>query len=103
MHYIEFISTLPYQKDTSLQTLIEMVKSDPAFPSDTSDPQQLAKYMYLKLDHKMTSAFQKTLIIYAQNPENRLPDSLRASYPLMLDSLNIIIDMQNNDNNYPWR
>lgn len=97
MTFHHFITTQPPQHDRNLARFADMVKNDPGFPK-TDDIEELARYLYMKLDDDLTAAFQKSVMIwqYVRN------DFKNNDSPDMLRKLNIIIELQNNTPDYPW-
>ena len=53
MNFITFLKSLPKQADKPSQDFILFALFDKEFP-DTADPERLARYLYLRLDHKQT-------------------------------------------------
>lgn len=103
MHFYEFIKTLPKQPDAFVNDVVTLIKNDDKFPAHTSDPSQLAMYLYLKLNHKQTSAFQKLLMLYQTTVRtHRFPDRTTARPDMLLDALNLIVSLQNHDSHYPF-
>jgi hypothetical protein len=73
--------------------------SDKTFP-ETSDPLELAAYLYKKLDPEETLAFQKWLMIYkSMEPTNQLPEYC-SNEKAFLDVINTIVRLQNSDPEY---
>jgi len=94
MKFISFINQLPKQDDPAINEFIELAKQDDTFP-DTDDVDILAEYLYLNLNHRLTTAFQKTLMLwfYVRNNYKQPDDNA-------LDKINRIVALQNNDPNY---
>lgn len=99
MHFIDFIKTAPKQLDTNIQAVVELIKNDADFPKN-SDPAKLAIHLYLKLNIKQTTAFQQLLMIYRQQPNNKLPKRAIAREDMFMDALNLIVTLQNCDSDY---
>lgn len=95
--YLEILETLDKQDDKIMNEVIELVKQDPNFPN-TNNIEVMAKYIYLKLNHKQTSAFQKSLMIY----HFILNDFKQPEDPRILQQINFIVELQNNDKKYPF-
>lgn len=78
--------------------VIAMIKNDSDFP-DTDQISVMAKYLYRKLDHEMTLAFQQTLMFWKFFANgNKQPED-----PRVLDEINEIVSLQNNDPEYRFR
>jgi hypothetical protein len=101
MNFVDFVRSIPAQEDQRLMAFVSFVKQDKNFPQ-TNDPAKLAIYLYLKLDHGMTTTFQNCLMLYSKIPNNKLPKRFfgRADMPLM--AINLIVSLQNFDSDYPW-
>jgi hypothetical protein len=92
MDFLSFLNTLPKQQDVSLQGFIDFARADKNFPN-SSDPELLARYLYRKLGHRLTTAYQKSLMMYFYVSNN----NVQPSDPSLLDKINRIVDLQNND------
>lgn len=87
-------------EDGSVQKFLEFAKNDKDLP-DTSDPIKLCEYLYLKLSPELTLAFQKMFLFFAElEPNNDLPKMYVRNQPLLLNTVNKIVDLQNNDPEY---
>lgn len=70
--------------------VISMIRNDNEFPK-TADIKSIALYIYKKLNHEQTYAFQKLLMFWKYSENNhRQPDN-----PKELEEINYIIDLQN--------
>jgi len=94
MDFLTFIKTLPDQDDKGSQDFMAFVRSDLNFPA-TSDPEKLAHYLYrkLNLNHRLTLAYQKLLMLYFYAENNYK----QPSDPTLLGKINLIVSLQNND------
>ena len=92
MNFITFLKSLPKQADKSSHNFIRFALSDKEFP-DTADPEQLARYLYLRLDHKQTLAYQKLLMFYFFSENN----FQQPTDPSLLGKINLIVSLQNGD------
>ncbi len=92
MDFLSFLKSLPEQQDKGSLDFIALVRSDANFPA-TSDPEKLAHYLYLRLNHRLTTAYQKLLMLYfyVENNYNQPSD------PTLLDKINLIVSLQNMD------
>lgn len=97
MTFYQFITGEPKSDDFHVKLFVDMIRRDKDFPR-TSDIGEMARYLYLRLDDNFTQAFQQCLMIwlYVENG-HRQP---RGAEPLK--KVNLIIELQNNDPNYPW-
>ena len=107
MTFIEFIRTMPSQQDEGVNAFVIWARAHPLFPT-SSDPNELAKFLYNKLNHKMTLGYQMCFMVFASMP---LPDDPNAPVPeipvgllmnpqKMLEAINKIIELQTADKNY---
>ena len=107
MTFIEFIRTMPAQEDPGVNAFINWAKAHPLFPT-SSDPNELAKFLYDKLNHKMTLGYQKLFMVFANMPvpagKNfpvpEIPVGLLMNPQKMLEGINKIVALQNADKNY---
>jgi hypothetical protein len=99
MRFAEFIKKMPLQSDNGVNCFLNWAKMQTDFPS-TSNPHDLAKMLYNKLNHQMTLGFQKCLMIYASLPGNEIPPMLLADNQKMLEAINKVIELQHADKNY---
>lgn len=90
----EFILSAPKQDDESINYVLDLLKSQKDLPEDV---ETISKVIYLKLDTHQTTAFQKILIMYFLS-ENNYQQPTNQN----LDKINFIINLQNNDVNYPF-
>ena len=104
MHFYEFITTqLKQKQEKYIQQVIDLIKNDPAFPKDNSDPTTLAIHLYLTLNEEQTTAFQKLLMIYRTVVKDaKFPKRTTAREDMFLQALNLIVFLQNNDSNYKF-
>ncbi len=96
MHFIDFIKTLPKQQDERVQQAIDLFVQDKDFPKH-SNPSKLAIYLYLKLDEELTSTYQKLLLFYAHQKNNKLPKRCFAREDMLLHAVSMITFLQNFD------
>jgi uncharacterized protein YozE (UPF0346 family) len=103
MHFYEFITTqLQQGQDPTVQQVIDIIKKDANFPTHTSDPAQLAIYLYLKLNEAQTTKYQQLLMLYKQLvPKHKFPKRTTAREDMFMDAINLIVSLQNNDSRYP--
>ena len=102
MDFISFVRTQALQNDPGINAFVAIARADENFPA-SSDPIKLAQYLYLKLNPQATLGFQKMFMIYAQfEPSNQIPPQYKKDQGKMLEAINLIIDLQNKDSNYPF-
>lgn len=102
LSFAEFVSSAPVQDDENLNRFIDLVNNDKAFIS-SSDPIELAKYLYKKLDPILTLTFQKTFLMYGSIVQNNhIPAKYMETPEAMRDALNHIVSLQDNDLEYPF-
>ncbi len=99
--FYDFITTLPTQEDPHCAKFISMCKVDTDFPR-TNDPSILAIYLYLKLDDKLTEAFQKLIMLYQYEHPERLPKRAFIRQDMALATINLIVYLQNASAEYKW-
>lgn len=92
MDFLTFIKSLPEQEDKGSRDFIAYVRTDANFPT-TSDPEKLAHYLYRRLNHRLTLAYQKLLMLYFYTENNYQQPSDTA----LLGKINLIVSLQNND------
>lgn len=92
MDFLTFIKSLPEQDDKGSRDFVAFVRSDQNFPA-TSDPERLAHYLYRRLNHRLTLAYQKLLMLYFYSKNNYK----QPSDPTLLDKINLIVSLQNSD------
>jgi uncharacterized protein YozE (UPF0346 family) len=103
MHFYDFIMELPKQQDPYVQKVTELIRQDANFPKHTSDPAQLAIYLYLILDEHHTTAYQKLLMLYQHIiKDHKFPKRTIAREDMFNDALNLIVCLQNNDSRYKY-
>lgn len=91
----EFILSLPKQEDESINYVLDLMKKEKNLPEDI---ETISKAVYLKLNTQQTTAFQKILMMYFLSKNNyQQPKNLH------LDKINFIIELQNDDVNYPFK
>jgi|GEM_PF-1611951 hypothetical protein len=83
------------QEDKEATQLMKRISEDANFPN-TEEIKTIAEYLYLDLDLKQTSSFQKLLMLWKFTESN----FKQPSNPNFLTEINIIVDLQNNDPNY---
>ena len=93
MQFIDFLKLLPVQNDDAINSFLTWAKMQKDFPK-YSDPHKLAESIYNKLNHKMTTGFQKCLMIYSSTPENEIPKSLITNQQNMLTAINHIVTLK---------
>lgn len=98
--FYDFIATLE-PGDDATRKFISMCKIDDDFPK-TNDPAKLACYLYLKLDPKLTTAFQELLMLYHHMHPERLPKRAFIREDMALATINIIVSLQNASAEYKW-
>ena len=102
LSFAEFIRFSPAQDDENLNRFIDLVNNDKAFIS-SSDPVELAKYLYKKLDPILTLTFQKAFLMYGSIVQNNhIPAKYLETQKAMLEGLNHILTLQDNDPEYPF-
>lgn len=92
--FLDFICTLTFQNDEATNTFIATAVHDANFPK-TNDPAKLACYLYLKLNPIQTMVFQKLLVMYHATHPDRLPKRAFATDGMALNTINLIIGLQN--------
>jgi len=104
MHFYEFITTqIQPNQDKDIDSFLAYIKNDKTFPKNNSDPTTLAIQLYLHLDEKQTTAFQKLLMLYKHMVKNhKLPKRTTAREDMFLTAINLIVSLQNNDSNYKF-
>ncbi len=99
--FYNFICSMPVQEDAYTNKFISMCKIDEDFPR-SNDPAKLAIHLYLKLDPKMTTTFQRLLMLYHKVHPERLPKRAFARQDMALATINIIVSLQNASTEYKW-
>ena len=105
MHFYEFITTrqLTQMPDKHTLYVIDLIKNDKKFPTENSDPAVMAIRLYLRLNQKQTAAYQKLLMLYrATVPCCKFPPRSIARNQSFLDTINLILLLQNNDSRYQF-
>ncbi|MCP4121760.1 MAG: hypothetical protein GY751_08395 [Bacteroidetes bacterium] len=95
MNYYDFIRDLPTQEDDNLNQVIDIILKDTSFPK-TDDLEKLAEHLYLKLNPDLTTAFQRSLMLW----QFALNDYKQPQDVGLLNQINYIVDLQNNDPDY---
>lgn len=102
LSFIDFITYSPEQDDKDINEFIQLVKNDKSFIA-SSDPIELSKYLYKKLEPKLTYAFQKSFLMYGSIVQNNhIPAKYMETPKAMLEAVNHILILQNNDPEYPF-
>lgn len=99
--FYDFVSTASAPKNKEFNKFVSLCKADSGFPK-TNDPAVLACYLYMKLDNKMTLAFQQALMFYHQMHPERFPQRAFARQDMALSTINLIINLQNASSEYKW-
>ena len=94
--YYDFIKNLPLGQEPDIMQFKHQAIYVLQIP-DTDDIKELARFLYLKLDREMTLAFQKSLMmwLFVKNDFQQPKDTY-------LEEINHIIELQNNDPDYPY-
>jgi len=95
--YLEVLKTFGKQDDPTTNEVVEFIVNDPSFPN-TTNIEQVARYIYLKMDHQQTTAFQKTLMMYFYI----INDFKQPEDPNILIQINRVVELQNDDPNYQF-
>jgi hypothetical protein len=72
MHFTDFIKSYADHDDIRVKEVVDIITNDADFPKNNS-PAQMAICLYKKLNEGQTYAYQDLLLIYSQQPDNRLP------------------------------
>lgn len=99
MRFTEFIKSLPLQSDDKVNSFLNWAKMQKDFP-DGNDPIKIGEGIYNKLNHKMTTGFQKCYMLYSHVHPNEIPKSLTGNQQKMLEAINHIVKLQHEDKNY---
>lgn len=99
MLFIEFIKSLPIQSDEKVNSFINWAKMQNDFPT-TNNPIEIGEKIYNKLNHKMTTGFQKSYMIFSHFHPTDIPKSIAGDQRKSLEAINHIVSLQNADKNY---
>ena len=99
MTFTEFLKLLPLQNDVTIVAFQNWAKNQTDLPG-SSDPNELAKALYKRLNHNMTAGFIKALMIYCTMPNNEVPKKLLNDEDKMLRAINHIVELQHGDKTY---
>lgn len=91
----EFIQTVPRPEDKNINHVLDLLNSKKELPESI---EEISKFVYLLLNREQTLAFQKILMMYFFT-ENNYQQPTNQN----LDKINFIINLQNNDKNYPFK
>jgi hypothetical protein len=91
----EFILSAPKQDDESINHVLDLLTGQKDLPEDVKT---ISKVIYLKLNPQQTQAFQKIIMMYYFTENNYQQPTAQN-----LDEINFIIELQNNDVNYPFK
>jgi hypothetical protein len=91
----EFILSAPQQDDENINHVLDLLKAEKDLPETV---ESISKAIYLKLNTQQTTAFQKTVMMYFFAENNYQQPTAQN-----LDKINFIIDLQNDDVNYPFK
>ena len=87
----------PSGSDPMAAPVMEIIKES-TFP-DTENISQMAKHIYLKLDHQQTTKYQQLLMLWLTLSGADVANN-NAMY---LKQINEVVEMQNSDSAYPFK
>jgi hypothetical protein len=96
MNFYDFVCSIEKQNNPIQNELLTLIKNDAEFPK-TDKIDVMAKYIYLKLSSIHTRSYQSLLIFWLMKAKGiSQPD------PTTLNLVNLVVELQNNDPNYPF-
>lgn len=95
LKFVEFVTGSPGQDHPAMKSFARYVKQSGKQLPATSDPYELARYLYDKVDHEQTLGFQLFMMVYRHQEGNQLSKQLQRNDKIFLEAINAIVYLQN--------
>lgn len=98
MDFLTFLrKNLPSFSDPATSLCARMILRFEDVPP-SSDPRELAPFLYRRLNHQATKGFQTLMMVYRRmEPSTELPEDLKRDERTMMEAINQIVRLQNGD------